>query len=230
MILITEFAGVIGKVFDRGLTWTHQIFTPDGAEQNPEDEIGDFFQREAVRNSKRQSQDDSSRRFKFLNSEEEEKFMDEPLEDDFSSMVGPRRQSTSAFGRRSISNEDNNDIARIQTTALARMKSNQFKSPNNKRSVASSFKIKLLDRGKSTTGLKLKAMASTDRNKAVQLRRLQSASGVENMVTSKTTMVKRDHWKMHKFQQDEHRIYIKEYKASPLEMEVSVMHKATYAG
>jgi hypothetical protein len=41
-------------------------------------------------------------------------------------------------------------------------------------------------------------------------------------------MVQRATWKSQQFKKSTQRIYIKEYRASPLELEVSVMNKATF--
>jgi len=41
-------------------------------------------------------------------------------------------------------------------------------------------------------------------------------------------MVKRTHWKKEHFKQETNRIYIKEYRAGPVELEISLMNKATY--
>lgn len=42
------------------------------------------------------------------------------------------------------------------------------------------------------------------------------------------TKVRRQTWKSQKFTQNKKRIYIKEYRASPFEFEVSIINKATF--
>jgi vacuolar protein sorting-associated protein 13A/C len=45
---------------------------------------------------------------------------------------------------------------------------------------------------------------------------------------SKKTMVQRANWRSEKFKHKSKRFYIKEYKGSPLEIELSIMNKGTF--
>eukprot|EP00347_Sterkiella_histriomuscorum_P000566 403375355 len=225
ILLLSKFASKIGTLLNKNLTWMHQIFEQESDQVNKEIEPEFFRMKEDVPKVSHHGQSHSqSVRYTDgikLN-------LDQYKSDNF--------QPTFDL----INEEENKEEVKLNLSAKdKRSKFHRIQSQDQallsrqlkQRTIASSLNLnrgQSMHEGKSSSGYYEGITSSLTKQKSSRQDIMRKLHSQDFQILHQQTKVQRQNWKSEQFKQKSQRIYIKEYKAGPVELEVSLMNTESF--